>query len=525
MLTALFSTDSCNFYGRNHIHQTNLLSMKRILLVLLSSFFFAAASFAQLRVGILGGGHQSEILETNDLPNWNTIKNNYSPRIGGHFGFIADLPFGKKASFCFQPGVIFYAKGRKYAEIMDTTIHDTLKINSTEYLNYIEVPFNLIVKMNLGKKVKFILGAGTYLSFFYNGNLKTETVSKQGVYGATEINDPEVGDGPGKYSTFDFGVNGLAGFEFGRVFLTANYSRGLNNFYQSPTYNGRFKHQVMGATLGVFIGRPVKMINKDKDGDGVPDKNDKCPDVKGSALLDGCPDKDSDGIADKDDECPQAWGPSENKGCPYQDKDGDGVLDKDDKCPAVAGSKDNNGCPYTDTDKDGIVDKDDKCPTVAGLSRYSGCPVPDSDGDGVNDEVDKCPNVKGLIENSGCPEIKKEIVEKVNYAAKRIQFKFAKTDILSESFKVLNEIADLLKQNPELKLSIEGHTSSDGIREVNIKLSKERANNVKKYLVSKDIDASRLTTVGYGPDRPLSTGKTEAEKAKNRRVELKLSNQ
>lgn len=499
--------------------------MKRIFTVSLLSFLFATASFGQLRIGVLGGAHQSEILETNDLPNWNTIKNNYSPRTGGHFGFIADLPFGKKANFCFQPAVLFYTKGRKYAETLDTTIHDTLQINSTEYLNYIEVPFNLVVKMNLGKKVKFILGGGTYLSFFYNGNLKTETISKQGAYSANEINNPAVGDGPGKYNTFDFGVNGLAGFEFGRVFLTANYSRGLNNFYQSPNYDGRFKHQVMGASLGVYIGKPTKIAGKDKDGDGVPDKNDKCPDVKGSALLNGCPDQDSDGIPDNEDNCPQAWGPADNKGCPYEDRDGDGVLDKDDKCPTVAGLKENNGCPPVDTDKDGIPDKDDKCPTVAGLSRYNGCPVPDTDGDGVNDEEDKCPAVKGLKENNGCPEVNKEIVEKVNYAAKRILFKFGKADISPESFKTLDEVVDILKQNPELKLTIEGHTSSDGIREVNMKLSQDRANTVKAYMVSKGIGESRLTAVGYGPDRPLNAGKTEAEKAKNRRVELKVSNQ
>ncbi|MEI9945187.1 MAG: OmpA family protein [Chitinophagaceae bacterium] len=186
-------------------------------------------------------------------------------------------------------------------------------------------------------------------------------------------------------------------------------------------------------------------------------------------------------------------------------------MDKDDKCPAVAGVKENNGCPavVVDTDKDGVPDKDDKCPTIAGLSRYSGCPIPDTDGDGVNDEADKCPSVKGTKENNGCPEVKKEIVEKVNYAAKRIQFKFGQTDILTESFKTLNDVVDILKQNPELKLTIEGHTSSDGVREVNMKLSQNRANNVKAYLVSKGIDASRLHAIGYGPDHPVSTIKTE----------------
>ncbi|MEO8405535.1 MAG: OmpA family protein [Chitinophagaceae bacterium] len=281
----------------------------------------------------------------------------------------------------------------------------------------------------------------------------------------------------------------------------------------------------MGITLGVFLGKSVARAGNDRDHDGVPDKKDKCPEAAGSAKLMGCPDTDGDGIADKDDACPQVSGPADTKGCPYPDKDGDGVLDKDDKCPTVSGAKDNHGCPYDDSDKDGVVDKDDKCPSIPGTSRYQGCPIPDSDNDGINDEEDKCPTVMGLKENNGCPAVKQEIVEKVNYAAKRIQFKFGQADIAPDSYKTLNEIVALLKQNPELKLSIEGHTSNDGIYELNKKLSQSRADNVKAYLQGKGIDASRLTSIGYGPDKPLTTGKTAAEKAKNRRVELKVSNQ
>jgi OmpA-OmpF porin, OOP family len=283
----------------------------------------------------------------------------------------------------------------------------------------------------------------------------------------------------------------------------------------------------MGVTLGVFLGGSTKMVGKDKDGDGVADKTDQCPDLKGAIALLGCPDGDSDGIPDKDDKCASVWGPAENNGCPYQDKDGDGVLDKDDKCPTVAGTKENGGCAG-DSDKDGIPDNVDKCPNVAGLQRYSGCPIPDTDGDGLNDELDKCPNVKGVKENNGCPEvkpeIKQEIVEKVNYAAKRIQFKFAQAEISPESFKTLNEVVTILRDNPELKLSIEGHTSGDGIYDQNMKLSSARAEKVKEYLISKGISATRLTAMGYGPTKLLNSGKTEAEKAQNRRVELKLSN-
>ncbi|MEO8405536.1 MAG: porin family protein [Chitinophagaceae bacterium] len=205
--------------------------MKRTFTLLFAALLLATSAFSQLRVGILGGGHQSNILETNDLPNWNDIKKNYSPRTGVHFGMVADLPFTKKGTFCFQPGVEFYHKGRKYSEIMDTTFHDTLSLNRSEFLNYIDIPLNLVLKLPLGKNVKFILGGGPYFSFFFDGYQKTETISKGGAYYVDEILDPPVGKGPGKYTSYDYGLNGLAGFEIGRVSLTANYSRGFKNIY------------------------------------------------------------------------------------------------------------------------------------------------------------------------------------------------------------------------------------------------------------------------------------------------------
>ena len=144
----------------------------------------------------------------------------------------------------------------------------------------------------------------------------------------------------------------------------------------------------------------------------------------------------------------------------------------------------------------------------------------------MNDEVDKCPAIKGTVAQNGCPEpIKKEIVERVNFAARRIQFQQGKADLRPASHKVLNEVVAVLKQNPEFKLSIEGHTSGDASYDANMKLSQARANKVKAYLVSKGISATRLKAKGFGPSQPISTGTTEAEKAKNRRVELKLSNQ
>lgn len=119
-------------------------------------------------------------------------------------------------------------------------------------------------------------------------------------------------------------------------------------------------------------------VRKDKDQDGIPNKEDHCPEVAGLPEFHGCPDTDGDGIADKDDTCPDVAGPIENNGCPWPDTDGDGVIDKDDACPTVTGPPENNGCPWPDTDGDGVLDKDDACPTVPGLPEYNGCPKPKS---------------------------------------------------------------------------------------------------------------------------------------------------
>ena len=515
--------------------------MKRISLVVVFSFFCFFISHAQIRVGIVAGGHQSKVLEDNNIPGWDTIKKDFSGRNGVHLGFIADIRFNEKSNFYFQPGVIFFTKGRNYKTspkdstvILKTVVKpvtdsivNTVYYNTREqFLNYIDIPLNIVYKVKLAKKINFILGGGPYVSFFYDGFDKKENVLVDVKYSTEENNDLPVGKGSGKYSILHFGVNGLAGFEFGRVFLTANYSRGLNDFYEPADYTAtNYKHELMGATLGVFFGKQIQPAPKDKDGDGTPDKTDKCPDVAGSVKLLGCPDTDNDGITDTEDKCPGEAGPADNNGCPYTDKDADGVLDKTDKCPDIAGPADNEGCPYPDTDKDDLIDKDDKCPEVAGLARYGGCPIPDTDNDGINDEEDKCPEVKGVTEKDGCPEeIKEEIVQKVEYAAKRIQFKVNSAELLAGSFEVLDDVAAVLKSNPEIKVSIEGHTSRDGTYATNMKLSENRANKVKTYLESKGIDASRLSAVGFGPDKPINEGKTATEKAKNRRVELKLSN-
>jgi outer membrane protein OmpA-like peptidoglycan-associated protein len=500
--------------------------MKKISLITALLFGYTLFSNAQLRIAIAGGGHTSTIQETNDLPNWSELENKFSSRTGAHFGFIADLRLGIKSKFYFQPGILFYNKGRKFSNSYDTAVFNYFSIDAKQFINYVEAPLNIVYKIPMGGKTKFFIGGGPYLSFFYNGMEKTETYLKTGTVTTTEDKDLPVGDAPGKYKTLDIGVGGTAGIEFGKFFIAGNFSRSINDMYKSAVYNGQFKNQVAGATLGIFIGNdlPLEEKPKDTDKDGILDIDDQCVTEPGSLVTNGCPDRDADGVADKDDRCPDEKGLVTNFGCPIRDTDGDGILDDKDRCVTIPGIAKYDGCPVPDSDNDKINDEEDKCPDIPGLLRYNGCPVPDTDGDGVNDEEDKCVNVPGIKENNGCPEIKEEVLKKVEYAAKRIQFEFAKANLIEESKAVLDEVADILIKNPELKLDIEGHTSSDGNLDANNKLSQERALTVKKYLVKKGINDSRLTAQGFGPSQPLSEGKTQAEKALNRRVELKLRN-
>jgi len=260
----------------------------------------------------------------------------------------------------------------------------------------------------------------------------------------------------------------------------------------------------------------------DRDGDGIPDKEDKCPDQPGPLSTGGCPDRDKDGIPDAFDQCPDQAGPAATGGCP--DRDGDGIPDKLDKCPNAAGPAKTGGCP--DHDGDGIPDQEDKCPDQPGPASTGGCP--DRDGDGIPDQEDKCPDQAGTKDNGGCPVVapRVEVKEKEKRLAlnEKIYFDTGSSHIQSRSYGILDELAKTLQERPALKIRIDGHTDNVPVEGgTNKQLSEWRAGAVKDYLVRKGVDAKRLKTKGYGETRPVASNDSEEGREKNRRVEFVIT--
>jgi OOP family OmpA-OmpF porin len=115
------------------------------------------------------------------------------------------------------------------------------------------------------------------------------------------------------------------------------------------------------------------------------------------------------------------------------------------------------------------------------------------------------------------------LIRNAENVAKRVQFNYRSATLTSKSRAVLDEIVKILQANPELNVFIEGYASSDGNPANHMKLSQARAESVRGYLESKGIDPARLTAEGFGDANPLNSQRTEFLRARNRRVELKLT--
>jgi outer membrane protein OmpA-like peptidoglycan-associated protein len=294
---------------------------------------------------------------------------------------------------------------------------------------------------------------------------------------------------------------------------------------------------------------PGCMTTPDRDGDGIGDAVDQCPDAAedkdGDRDTDGCPDdgdRDKDTIPDSRDRCPDEPedkdGDQDEDGCPdlLVDRDGDGIADTADACIDTPEDKDafedEDGCPEPDNDKDTVLDVVDKCPLqpedIDTFEDADGCPDPDTDQDRVADAQDQCPNqpedYDGDQDTDGCPDLYKNIIVRDDRIELKqtVYFATAKDRILPKSYPLLNEVALALRDNPNLFVRIEGHTDSQGAAAANQRLSQKRAESVRRYLIDQAIAPTRMEAEGFGEDRPLEDNRTAEGRAANRRVEFHI---
>ena len=254
----------------------------------------------------------------------------------------------------------------------------------------------------------------------------------------------------------------------------------------------------------------------DNDGDNMPNyvdvdsDNDSLTDGLEAVNLENPVDTDEDGKAD------------------YLDTDSDADTFED-RLEAGADPKnptdtDNNGQPdYRDADADGdtVMDQVDKCRLIPGNASANGCP--DQDQDGVVDAQDKCPQVAGITANAGCPEIKEEVKEILAQALQGINFETGKAVILRSSYPILDQVVNVMKENPVYKLKISGHTDNTGNADRNLVLSQDRAQSARDYLVEHGVASERIVdAVGYGITKPIADNNTRAGRAQNRRVEFEV---
>lgn len=428
-------------------------------------------------------------------------------RTGFAAGLFARFPITGK--FSLQPELLYSRMGAKLqAPAISADPID-------QQLTYISVP--IMAQVRLTERIRFIAGP----QFDFLSSAKTN-VGKESMSGKEEL------------ETMDVALSGGILYQVSsNLQVSARYIHGMRvvprDRVDGSYYNRGFQlalgwqfkaREHVGPVHPVPI--PEVLPPADSDDDGIVDSLDHCPAIAGLPQYLGCPvpDKDNDGLNDETDKCPEVAGLAKYGGCPVPDSDGDGINDEEDKCPQVAGLPKYNGCPVPDSDGDGLNDEQDKCPTEAGTVARGGCPVRDRDNDGVADEADLCPDVAGTKASKGCP-----VIENLKFNSKKIEFLFGSVTLTASSREALDAGVKVLNSEKfaQLKIEIGGYTDNTGRAEANRSLSQRRAEAVKDYLVKRGVSADRITAVGYGSRKPIATNNTEEGRAKNRRVEFRVT--
>ena len=302
---------------------------------------------------------------------------------------------------------------------------------------------------------------------------------------------------------------------------------------------------VDGFSFGPYV-RYLQVVQPDDDPLDPADAKALAFGLAGTFCLTSCsvhlapPDTDGDGIPDRDDGCPETPedldGFEDQDGCPDADNDHDTIPDLDDDCPDdpedLDGHHDDDGCPEPelDTDGDTILDETDRCPRepedADGFQDEDGCPDTDNDGDTIPDADDDCPDtaevINGLEDDDGCPDEALARVEQGRIVlAEMVHFEFNTAVLRAGSNRILEDVARLILAHPEYRrISIEGHTDFRGTEQFNLRLSEQRAERVRDTLVRMGVEPERLETRGFGKTRPIAEGQTLAANRRNRRVEF-----
>ncbi|PNU20729.1 hypothetical protein C2E25_05790 [Geothermobacter hydrogeniphilus] len=216
---------------------------------------------------------------------------------------------------------------------------------------------------------------------------------------------------------------------------------------------------------------------------------------------------------------------------PVADRDGDGVPDSADRCPDSSATVrvGADGCPL-DADRDGVFDHLDRCPdTLPGLPvGLDGCP-PDGDGDGVPDGTDRCPGtvVDSNVDDRGCPPASETAVsarKELPQLELQVLFRTGESVLQEGSEREFERGVAFIRHHPHRRVIIEGHTDSVGPAAYNRRLSQRRAEVVRQALVDRlGASAPPMEVVGVGEDHPPAANSTQQGRARNRRVVIRIA--
>lgn len=487
-------------------------------IMVLPVFLFAQATSSEVKPAIFKGHWTLQV---------NGGVTQYFGDLNKDDWFNKSLKFGYGGALGYQLSPVFGIRGQFVGGKLESEREDkNLRLNTDFWDAGLNVTVNIneiFADYNPDRAVSFYLFGGAGFTSFSSVTYDLVTAAEQ-----------QKSDGKENELFVPVG----AGVEFRlakKVSFNIEYGDHLTFKDKTLDFHDQLKardhYSYASAGLNFKFGGP-----KDEDNDGIKDKEDQCPDRPGKVELFGCPDGDNDGIADDEDACPKDAGKLEFKGCPDTDNDGipdkddacpsengsrelkgcpdkdkDGFADKDDKCPDQAGKKELNGCP--DRDGDGIADNDDQCPDIAGLKTLGGCA--DKDNDGIADPQDKCPEVAGVAANNGCPAESGVLVNEVVY------FNTDQHIVIAQYNQLLNKVAETLRDNPGIRISVEGHTDSRESKNYNMNLSEKRADYVIKFFTERGIDKARIVKGFFGETRPAADNATVEGMKLNRRVEIK----